>query len=54
VDYEGYTADKLTIKRDKMKPAEFDKFLRGTLIREFVFPGCDKTRNFEKKLPYAP
>jgi DNA modification methylase len=30
VDYEGYTADKLTIKGDKMKPAEFDKFLRGT------------------------
>jgi DNA modification methylase len=29
VDYEGYTADKLTIKGDKMKPAEFDKFLRG-------------------------
>src|SRR5271154_4320775 len=30
VDYEGYTADKLTIKGDKMKPADFDKFLRGT------------------------
>jgi DNA modification methylase len=30
VDYEGYTADKLTIKGDKMKPAEGDKFLRGT------------------------
>jgi DNA modification methylase len=30
VDYEGYTADKLTIKGDKMKPAEFDRFLRGT------------------------
>src|ERR1700722_755874 len=30
VDYEGYTVDKLTIKGDKMKPAEFDKFLRGT------------------------
>jgi DNA modification methylase len=32
VDYEGYTADKLTIKGDKMKPAEFDKFLRGTFV----------------------
>jgi DNA modification methylase len=30
VDYEGYTADKLKIRGDKMKPAEFDKFLRGT------------------------
>jgi DNA modification methylase len=30
VDYEGYTVDKLKIRGDKMKPAEFDKFLRGT------------------------
>jgi ParB-like chromosome segregation protein Spo0J len=29
VDYEGYTADKLTIKGDRMKPEEFDRFLRG-------------------------
>ena len=42
VDYEGYTADKLTIKGDKMKPAEFDKFLRGTFAsyRAFVKQGA--------------
>lgn len=32
VDYEGYTADKLTIKGDRMKPEEFDRFLRGTFV----------------------
>ena len=37
VDYEGYTADKLTIKGDKMKPAEFDKFLRGTFASYWAF-----------------
>jgi DNA modification methylase len=42
VDYEGYTADKLTIKGDKMKPAEFEKFLRGTFAsyRAFVKQGA--------------
>ena len=42
VDYEGYTAEKLTIKGDKMKPAEFDKFLRGTFAsyRAFVKQGA--------------
>ncbi len=28
VDYEGYTEEKLKIKGDRMKPAEFDRFLR--------------------------
>jgi PAS domain-containing protein len=30
VDYEGYTRDKLTIKGGRMKPEEFDRFLRAT------------------------
>lgn len=30
VDYEGYTDEKLTIKNDKMDPAEFKKFLLDT------------------------
>jgi DNA modification methylase len=28
VDYEGYTEEKLKIQGDRMKPAEFDRFLR--------------------------
>ena len=42
VDYEGYTADKLTIKGDRMKPAEFDRFLRGAFAsyRTTVKPGA--------------
>lgn len=42
MDYEGYTADKLTIKGDRMKPAEFDSFLRGafTSYKATVKPGA--------------
>jgi len=42
VEYEGYTADKLTIKGDRMKPAEFDRFLRGAFAsyRATVKPGA--------------
>jgi DNA modification methylase len=42
VDYEGYTADKLTIKGDRMRPAEFDRFLRGAFAsyRATVKPGA--------------
>jgi len=42
VDYEGYTADKLTIKGDRMKPEEFDRFLRGAFAsyRATVKPGA--------------
>jgi len=42
VDYEGYTADKLTIKGDRMKPAEFDRFLHGAFAsyRATVKPGA--------------
>jgi DNA modification methylase len=42
VDYEGYTADKLTIQGDRMAPEEFDRFLRGafTNYRALVKPGA--------------
>src|SRR5207249_11524523 len=42
VDYEGYTADKLTIQNDRMMPEEFDQFLRGSFAsyRAVVKPGA--------------
>jgi len=42
VDYEGYTADKLTIRGDRMKPEAFDRFLRGAFAsyRATVKPGA--------------
>jgi DNA modification methylase len=42
VDYEGYTADKLTIQGDRMKPEEFDRFLRDAFngYRAVVKPGA--------------
>lgn len=42
VDYEGYTQDKLTIQGDRMKPEEFDRFLRHSFsrFRAVVKPGA--------------
>jgi hypothetical protein len=42
VDYEGYTADKMTILGDRMKPEEFDQFLRSAFanIRESIKLGA--------------
>jgi DNA modification methylase len=42
VDYEGYTSDKLTIQGDRMKPEEFDRFLRDSFarFRAVVKPGA--------------
>jgi DNA modification methylase len=42
VDYEGYTDEKLKIQGDRMKPEEFDRFLRGTFAnyRAVVKPGA--------------
>ena len=42
VDYEGYTEEKLKIQGDRMKPEEFDRFLRDTFIsyRAVVKPGA--------------
>jgi DNA modification methylase len=42
VDYEGYTADKLKIQGDRMKPEEFDQFLRDSFarFRGIVKPGA--------------
>jgi DNA modification methylase len=42
VDYEGYTTDKLTIQGDRMKPEEFDRFLRDSFarFRGIVKPGA--------------
>jgi DNA modification methylase len=41
VDYEGYTQEKLKIQGDRMKPEEFDRFLRAafTSYRAVVKPG---------------
>jgi len=42
VNYEGYTADRLTITGDRMKPEEFDRFLRGSFAsyRKTMKPGA--------------
>jgi DNA modification methylase len=42
VDYEGYTDEKLKIQGDRMKPEEFDRFLRGAFAsyRAVVKPGA--------------
>ena len=47
VAYEGYTEEKLTIQGDRMKPEDFDRFLRATFSNyrdsvktghRFIFP----------------
>jgi DNA modification methylase len=42
VDYEGYTADKLTIQGDRMAPGDFDRFLKSTFAnyRALIKPGA--------------
>jgi DNA modification methylase len=42
VDYEGYTEEKLKIRGDRMKPEEFDQFLRDSFAsyRAVVKPGA--------------